>query len=82
MGLSPSRRQRGQVHVFGRRVACQTRLRAEKWTSPRRAGVASLDYVLVLGVVLPMVVFIARVGPRIIRAAYEMVCVLLSWPFM
>jgi hypothetical protein len=51
-------------------------------TAPTPRGVASLDYVLVLGVVLPMVVFIARVGPRIIRAAYEMVCVLLSWPFM
>ncbi len=48
----------------------------------RRAGVASLDYVLVLGVVLPMIVFIMWAGPRIILLAYEMVCVLVSWPFM
>ena len=41
-----------------------------------------MDYVLILGVVLPMVVFIMRVGPRIMRLAYEMVCVLVSWPFM
>ena len=47
-----------------------------------RSGLASLDYVLILGVVLPMVAFILRVGPRIIRVAYEMVCVLVSWPFM
>lgn len=47
-----------------------------------RVGVAALDYVLVLAVVLPMVVFIMRVGPRIMRLAYEMVCVLVSWPFM
>ncbi len=48
----------------------------------RRAGAASLDYVLILGVVLPMVVFILRVAPRMIRLAYEMLSVLVSWPFM
>ena len=35
MGLSPLRRERGQVHVFGRRFLRQTRFPAEKWTSPR-----------------------------------------------
>jgi hypothetical protein len=48
----------------------------------RRRGAAAIDYVLVLGVVLPMVVFIMRVGPRLIRLAYEMVSVLVAWPFM
>lgn len=48
----------------------------------RRRGVSSLDYVLILGVVLPLVVFIMKIGPRIIRLAYEMVCMLVSWPFM
>jgi hypothetical protein len=47
-----------------------------------RAGLASLDYVLILGVILPMVTFIMWIGPRIMRLAYEMVCVLISWPFM
>jgi hypothetical protein len=47
-----------------------------------RRGAASLDYVLVLGVILPLVVFIMWVAPRIIRLAYEMVCVLVSWPYM
>jgi hypothetical protein len=48
----------------------------------RRRGVASLDYVLVLGVVLPMVAFIMWIGPRMMRLAYDMVCVFVSWPFM
>jgi len=43
---------------------------------------ASLDYVLILGVVFPLVVFIMWIGPRIMRLAYEMVCLLVSWPFM
>ena len=48
----------------------------------RRAGLATVDYVLVLGVVLPLAAFIMWIGPRIIRLAYEMVCVLVSWPLM
>jgi hypothetical protein len=44
--------------------------------------VASLEYVLVLGVVLPMVAFIMWIGPKIMGLAYEMVSVLVSWPFM
>ena len=31
-------RQRGQVHVFGRRCTCKTRRLAEKWTSPGRGS--------------------------------------------
>ena len=47
-----------------------------------RRGAASLDYILVLGVVLPMALVILRIAPRMIRSAYEMVCVLVSWPLM
>jgi hypothetical protein len=47
-----------------------------------RAGVSSLDYALILGVVFPLVAFLMWAGPRIIRLAYEMVCLLVSWPFM
>jgi len=50
--------------------------------APARKGAASLDYVLLLGVVLPMIAFILGAAPRIIRLAYEMVSVLISWPFM
>jgi hypothetical protein len=54
----------------------------------RRAGAASLDYVLVLAVILPMVAFIMFVckghpgQPGILQLTYEMVCALVSWPFM
>jgi hypothetical protein len=47
-----------------------------------RAGLASLDYVLILGVILPLVTFIMWVGQRIMGLAYEMACLLISWPFM
>jgi hypothetical protein len=48
----------------------------------RRRGSAALDYVLLLGVILPLAAFLFRVCPLIIRLAYEMVCVVVSWPFM
>jgi hypothetical protein len=47
-----------------------------------RTGSASLDYVLILGIVLPLVTLVMWAGPRIMRLAYEMVCVMVSWPFM
>jgi len=47
-----------------------------------RRGVAALDYVLVLAVILPAVAFVMWAGPRIIRLVNEMTCVLVSWPFM
>lgn len=48
----------------------------------RRTGAAALDYVLVLGVAMVLIVSIMWTAPRIIGAAYEMVCVLVTWPFM
>ena len=38
-----------------------------------RAGAAALDYALVLGIILPLVAMILRVGPKIIGLVYEMV---------
>lgn len=48
----------------------------------RRQGVATLDYVLLLGVVLPLAGFVMWAGPRIMNLVYEMTCVLISWPFL
>ena len=49
---------------------------------PRRRGTAMLDYVLVLGAVLPMLAMSYYYSMRIIRAVYEMTCTLVCWPFM
>jgi hypothetical protein len=61
------------------------RKRARGRRAGRRAGLAMLDYVLILAVILPMVAVIVRMckGPSgILRLTYEMVCALISWPFM
>lgn len=49
---------------------------------PQRRGLSTLDYVLVLGVVMPLAGIVVPTGIRIIRAAYEMVVVMIAWPFM
>jgi ABC-type uncharacterized transport system permease subunit len=48
----------------------------------RRRGAASLDYVLVLGVILPLAAFMLWAAPRVMNLVYEMTSVLVSWPFM
>jgi hypothetical protein len=48
----------------------------------RRSGVAALDYMLVLGVILPLVAFIMVIGPKMIGLVYSMISLLISWPFM
>ena len=50
--------------------------------SRRRRGAATLDYVLLLAIVLPMAAFVLWASPRIMNLVYEMTCVLISWPFM
>jgi hypothetical protein len=47
-----------------------------------RAGIAALDYILVLGVILPLAAFILGVAPRIMNLVYQMVSLLVTWPFM
>jgi hypothetical protein len=64
--------------IASRRPRCPRRLRA----AARRGAVSSLDYVLVLGVILPLVAVVLTIAPQMIGSAFEMVCVLISWPFM
>jgi hypothetical protein len=60
---------------------CRRLRRRNRGIHSRRRGVAALDYVLVLGVILPLAVFLYRVVPRIIHLVYDMVTVLTVWPF-
>lgn len=59
-----------------------SRLGRSTLTVRRRSGLATLDYVLVLCVCLPMVSLTLWAGPRIMNLVYQMLCVLVSWPFL
>jgi hypothetical protein len=46
-----------------------------------RRGLAALDYMLVLCVVLPLTTLLMHLAKRIIPSVYEMMSILISWPF-
>jgi hypothetical protein len=48
----------------------------------RRAGVGTLDYVLTLGALFTISGAAIYAGGKIIKLAYEMVNVLIAYPFM
>ncbi len=48
----------------------------------QRRGVATLDYVLLLGIVLPLLAIVIPQGRRMMQLVFEMTCTLVSWPFM
>ena len=52
------------------------------WTKSGRGGVSTLDYILVIGIILPLAAFVVPAGRRIIALVYEMITVLIAWPFM
>lgn len=47
-----------------------------------RRGAATLDYVLVIATMLPVVLFVTVKGKRMMQLVWEMLCVLVSWPLM
>ena len=51
-------------------------------TPNRRRGVSSLDYVLILATMLPIVAFIITRGKKMMALVWEMLCVQVSWPFL
>jgi hypothetical protein len=46
-----------------------------------RRGIATLDYFLVLCVVLPLATFLFWIGPQIISSVYDMFTVIVAGPF-
>lgn len=47
-----------------------------------RHGAATLDYVLVLSVTLPVLTIVIPVGMRMMRAVWELTCLQVAWPFL
>ena len=48
----------------------------------QRRGAATLDYVLTMGVALPLVGILYVAGPKMMNLVNQMTTVLVSWPFM
>jgi hypothetical protein len=48
----------------------------------RRRGSATIDYFLMICIVLPLAAFIMRIAPRAIQSVYDLLTVVVAWPFM
>lgn len=84
IGAVPARRagKRGCRRPRGAAVARPRALTAERRPPVRRPGAASVDYVLILAVILPLVLISIAMSRQIMGLAYEFLCVLVAWPFM
>jgi hypothetical protein len=47
-----------------------------------RPGAATVDYLLGLGVVLPLLLIVIPAGRRAMQLVFELACTLVAWPFM
>ena len=47
-----------------------------------RRGASTLDYVMTMGVSLPLVGILYVAGPKMMNLVNQMTTVLVSWPFM
>jgi hypothetical protein len=48
----------------------------------RRRGSATVDYFLLFAIVLPLAALILGIAPRMIQSVYDMMTVVVAWPFM
>jgi hypothetical protein len=72
---------RFEMQTFTRSSVRSTAPAGPRWRNARR-GAATLDYILVLGIVLPILAIVIPQGRRMMQLVFEMTCALISWPFM
>jgi hypothetical protein len=47
-----------------------------------RRGSATIDYFLIICIVLPLAAFILRIAPRAMQSVYDLLTVVVAWPFL
>ena len=48
----------------------------------KRRGSATIDYFLLIAIVLPLAAFLFRVAPQAMLLVYDLLTVIVAWPFM
>ena len=62
----------------------ETTLRTVRKRKPsaRRRGSATIDYFLIICIVLPLAALVLHFGPRAMHSVYDMLTVVVAWPFL
>jgi hypothetical protein len=48
----------------------------------RRVGSSTIDYFLLIAIVLPLAAFLFRIAPRAMHFVYDLLTVVVAWPFL
>ena len=48
----------------------------------KRRGSATIDYFLLIAIILPLAAFLFRIAPRAMHSVYDLLTVLVAWPFL
>jgi purine-cytosine permease-like protein len=48
----------------------------------RRRGSATIDYFLIICILLPLAALVLHFGPRAMHSVYDMLTVVVAWPFL
>jgi hypothetical protein len=48
----------------------------------KRRGSSTIDYFLLVAIVLPLAAFLFRVAPRAMHSVYDLLTVVVAWPFL
>lgn len=74
------KKRRGQWHDQRAHVSRRSRT-SKRQVSHCRRGAATLDYVLVMGVIFPLATFLFFICPMLMNLVYEFTVIVISWPF-
>jgi hypothetical protein len=47
-----------------------------------RRGSATIDYFLIVAILFPLAALVLHFGPRAMHAVYDMLTVVVAWPFL
>ena len=70
-----------QASPFVHRCAVKRRSKRGRSLYGRR-GSATVDYFLLICIVLPLATFLMWIAPRAIQSVYDLLTVVVAWPFM
>ena len=70
------------MQIIPQSCSAKRRLRPLRITRRQRRGAGTLDYVLTMGVALPLIGILYVAGPKMMNLVNRMTTVLVSWPFM
>ena len=69
-------------HLSSKSMLRRRRLSVPRKSWLQRRGSATIDYFLLIAIILPLAAFLFRIAPRAMHSVYDLLTVLVAWPFL